>query len=584
MLSQLTITNFAIIKHLEIDFQSGLNILSGETGAGKSIIINAVNLILGGRATADTIRTGFDEARVEALFSLPGNSYMKEILSNNGIPFDGELLIRRIISRANRNRIIINSSIATLQLLSRIGQHMISISGQHEHQILLKPDNHLFLLDDFGNLNKERLDLTELFISYELLKKQGHRLETEIREGREKKELIGFQIQEIDEAHITAKEDEYLEEEKNRLRYSGQLRTLIGGVYENLYDKEDSILGGISQYAKELARGSDMDIRLKQVYEVFESVKVELEEAAFKLRDLQDSITDDPQRLEEVEERLQLLNRLKRKYRPSLSEILELKDELSAMKQNLYQKKEELEKINNQIREKEGKLVLMGTALSKSRKKAADELEAALEAELDLLDMGGTRFKVRFNETKNKASDNEKNLIKEIRPEGFDIVEFMISPNIGETLRPLTKIASGGELSRIMLALKTILARKSSIETIIFDEVDAGIGGATAEVVGEKLRFLSDYHQILCITHLPQIASKGETHYLVKKIVDNSRTQTQITRLNLEERIDEIARLLGGKVITDQAKAHAREMLNYSFNLTRKPISKSCPDNTSESE
>ncbi len=562
MLVQLNISNFAIISHLEINFKPGLNILSGETGAGKSIIINAVNLILGGRASADLIRSGYDEARVEALFSFPQNRSITELLSNLGLPFDGELLIKRTISREGRNRITINGSIATLQMLSRVGVTLISISGQHEHQFLLKPDNHLYILDDFGGLTDERLKLSETFDRYQSLKEDLLRLKREIKESEERQELTGFQIQEIDAAQIKEGEDALLEDEKKRLRYANELMALVTESYQMLYEKESSVLSELSLCIKRMEKGSEVDQRFSTIMNSLTSAKVEIEEVALELRDLKKTIIMDPLRQEEVEERLQQLSKLKRKYGPTLKDILNFRDKLTRVVDNLEQKMEERERILKKLEDMEKDILSKATVLSKKRKKVAKELEKSVKNEMRLLDMGETRFEARFHQEGVTIEDDRENKMRGIKGEGHDRVEFMLSPNIGEELRPLTRIASGGELSRIMLAVKTILARTASVETIIFDEVDSGIGGATAEVVGEKLDSLADYHQILCITHLPQIASQGSSHFLVKKRIKQKRTQTIISELNSEERVKEIARLLGGKVISQRALAHAKEMLS----------------------
>jgi DNA repair protein RecN (Recombination protein N) len=561
MLKQLIISDFAIINHLEIDFRPGLNIMSGETGAGKSIIINAVNLILGGRASADLIRGGAKEARVEALFSLPDNSLISRYLSELDVRSDGELLIKRTISREGRNRILINGSMATLQMLSRIGMMMISISGQHEHQALLKQDNHLFLLDDFGGLTAERMDLAESFNGYEALKEKCLKTEREIKQSRERQELALFQIKEIEAAHILDREDSLLEEERKRLRHAEQLKGIIAGTYDTLYEKEDSIISELSLCVKGVEKGSEIDRRLESVGNALASAKAELEETALHLRQLRDSVVISPFRLEEVEERLHFINSLKRKYGPSLEDVMAFREELSGMIHNLDRQEKGLEDFKKDLKKQEKDTVSRATALSLKRREIAKKMEKSVEGELALLEMGGTSFEVSLEPKDPEDTNDPEMLINSIRPEGYDRVEFMLSPNVGEELRPLSKIASGGELSRIMLALKTILARKASVETVIFDEVDSGIGGGTADVLGEKLNSLAEYHQILCITHLPQIASKGETHFLVTKTVRRNRTETLITALSREERVKEVGRLMGGKVVSDQAIALAREML-----------------------
>lgn len=558
MLSQLIITNFAIISHLEIRFKPGLNVLSGETGAGKSIIINAVNLILGGRASGDLIRTGADEARVEALFAMPESASVKELLKELGLPFEGDLLIKRHISREGRNRIMINGSMATLQMLSRIGVALMSISGQHEHQVLLKPDNHLFLLDDFGSLSGERADVSALFDRRQGLHEDRRSLEGEIREKREKQELARFQREEIEKADPRPGEDDLLEAEKKRLLHAEELRHIVRETYGALYEEQGSLLSGLSSCIRKLEKGTEMDDGLKPIARALESVKIEIEEAAFELREKKKGITADPQRLERVEGRLQLIRKLKQKYGPTIEEILQFKDRLSHLMTDLEAKQEALNEIHEQIKFVEKEVLDKAALLSHNRKQAAGKFEAALRSELALLDLAGTRFEVRFYE------DGDRRSIAAVREHGMDRVEFMMSPNVGEELKPLSKIASGGELSRIMLALKTILAKTSSVETIVFDEVDSGIGGGTAAVVGEKLHSLARFHQILCITHLPQIASKGSTHFVVRKKVSEGRTGTVIAELGREERVEEIARLLGGRTVSQRAIAHAKEMLTHS--------------------
>ena len=564
MLVQLNISNFAIINHLETRFSPGLNILTGETGAGKSIIINAVNLILGGRASSDLIRTGSEEARVEALFNIPEKHSINELLSGLGLPFDGELLIQRTISREGRNRVNINGSMATLQMLSKLGLSLISISGQHEHQLLLRPENHLYLLDEFGGLNEERAALAESYRAHQTLKEDIKGLEIEIKEGEQRQELSAFQADEIQGADIKNGEDVLLIEEKNRLRHAEMLIQIVTESYQTLYENEDAVISRLSQCIKKIETGIEADRRLLTIRDAIASAHVELEEAALDLRNFQKSIMIDPDRLEHVEERLQLINRLKRKYGSTIEEILRIKEELSRRMDHLELKRKTLEKVRKELDEVEKVVVSQAVALSMKRQNVSKKLQKAVEQELNRVDMGGTRFEAHFYPTKVDNRDKTNIDIGDIRGDGYDHVELMISPNIGEELRPLSRIASGGELSRIMLALKTILARSASVETIIFDEVDSGIGGATAEVVGEKLHSLAQYHQILCITHLPQIASKGNTHYLVKKQVIDRRTQTVISKLNAEERLMEIARLLGGRTISKKTVAHAKEMLTAS--------------------
>ena len=560
MLVQLSISNFAIIRHLDITLKPGLNILSGETGAGKSIIINAVNLILGGRASADLIRSGCREARVEALFVFPENRLLAEMLSELGFPFEGDLLIKRTIFREGRNKILINGSLATLQMLSRIGSLLISISGQHEHQLLLKPDHHVYLLDDFGGLSDKRRELNEEFSRYQALKEEISQLQREIQETGERQELARFQVQEIQEAGFSPDEDEVLTQEKRRLQHAGELLAIVSEGYQGLYERNDSALSLISLCTKRIDKGTGIDPGLCAIRDALAEIEVKLEDVSFALRDFQKTIQMDPQKLEEVLERLELLSRLKRKYGPTLQEVFLFKEKLASMMDDLEEKRERLARLAEARERLEDAVIHRARALSNRRKKTGSILEKEVEKELHQLHMAETRFQVNFDQAGGNKEE-EQDTIEEIQADGFDHVEFMISPNVGEELRPLSRVASGGELSRIMLALKTILARSASVETIIFDEVDSGISGATAEVIGEKLLSLGGYHQILCITHLPQIATQGQSHFLVSKGVINGRTQTNISQLDHEGRVQEVARLLGGRQITSRAVAHAREML-----------------------
>jgi len=562
MLHQLNISDFAIIKDLEITLEPGLNILSGETGAGKSIIINAMNLILGGRASADLIRSGCKEARVEALFSFPENRFLTDMLSDLGLPFDGELLIKRIVSREGRNRISINGSIATLQMLTRLSTVLISISGQYEHQRLLKSDNHLYLLDDFGGLSGERTTLTEIFNRCQALKDKIRHRKNEINEISENQELARFQIQEIEDAELSPDEDALLAEEKRRLQHAEELREIVSEGYLTLYERNDSVLSSLAQCTRRMDKGAEIDSRLSAVRDGLKEVEVNLEDISFAIRDLQDTIHMDPHRLEEVVERLELLNGLKRKYGPTLGDVLEFKDKLAVMMVDMDGKRQGLRELEEEQAILASDVTARAVALSGKRKKAAKRLEKAVEKELQYLHMQETRFRVAFESEQKDGKKEETPPSVEIRAEGLDHPEFMIAPNVGEELRPLSKIASGGELSRIMLAIKTILARTTSVETVIFDEVDSGISGATAEVVGEKVLSLSGYHQIICITHLPQIASQGQTHFLVRKDVSRGRTHTSISELDNKGRVQEIARLLGGKEISASAVAHARGLLS----------------------
>lgn len=535
-----------------MSFEPGLTIISGETGAGKSILINAVNLILGGRASSELIRSGCEEARIEALFTLSNHPPVAEALDRMGISFDGELVVRRSISREGRSRVFLNGSMATVQMLSAIGPWLMSVSGQHEYQGLLRPENHLFLLDAYAGLMERREGFSALFREHQRLKKEASSLAEEIGKRRNERELALFQIEEIEKAAPLPCEDDELMEEKKRLQHAEELQKTAQEAFEILYEGQDSIISSLSRVLRAARRASDLEGAFSPIAGSMEDAAARLEDASFALRDLKAKLKSDPGRLERVLERLEVLGTLKRKYGPSLQDVLEKRAKLISLASQEEEKARILEDASKRRDDAFSRLMDLGKALSRDRMKAAEEMERQVEGQLEELHLKGTRFRVSFDR---QAEDQA------LGPEGLDRVEFLLAANVGEELRPLSRIASGGELSRIMLALKTILAKSASVETVIFDEVDSGISGATAEVVGEKLRALSSYHQVICITHLPQIAGKGTSHYLVRKEVIEGRTKTLVSLLRPEERLREVARLLGGRRITEKALAHAADLL-----------------------
>ncbi len=562
MLVQLNITDFAIIESLSVNFLDGLNILSGETGAGKSILINAVNLILGGKASPDLIRTGAEKATVEALFHLPKEPDFLKYFTEMDISFDGEVLIKRVVTKSGTSRVWINGSLATLQIVSKLGPDLISISGQNEHQLLLRPDNHLFILDDFGGLAEERLMVNGVYRECCDLRDRITKLRSHLKEEEGKRELIEFQIHEIDEARLTKGEDIELEAERKKLANAEKLIDLAYKGYQTLYAKDESVLAVLSSLMKDLEQLVSLDPDLEGHKKQLEDAQLQLEDLALGLRDFFSGLKVDPKRLEEIDDRFHLIKKLKRKYGQSIEDILSLREVLSKEGDQIVSGKIELESFEKSLGQREKDWLKMALELSEKRHNAAKIFEKKVEEELHKLGMAGTVFKIKFDSADLEGtSSKEDSLSTSISADGIDTLEFMISPNVGEDLRPLAKIASGGELSRILLALKTMMAQSGSVETLIFDEIDAGIGGSIATVVGEKLKTLSSYHQILCITHLPQIAAFGKTHFLVKKTVTKSRTKTHISLLEKEDRVNEIARLLGGKKISEKTLSHAREML-----------------------
>ncbi len=550
------IRNFAIIDELKIRFSPGLNVLSGETGAGKSIIVGAVSLLLGDRASSDQIRTSEDSAVVDALFDISDNDRLKESLRSRGFDAGEELLIKRVVSRSGKNRIYINGSLANLNMLSSLSESLVNICGQHEHQVLLNPDNHLDILDEFGGLTPLSTEFAGLFREYSSLKADLENLKSSAEQRIQTEEFLKFQLREIEEARISVGEDVSLAEERKIIQSSGKLKEYAEGAYETLYGGEGSVLASLSRVVRDIREIQKIDPSLKISPQELDSVLFGLEEAALALRDYFEKVSFDPARLDEIEERLEYLGRLKRKYGGTLDRVLEKREEIRRELEKIFHNDEEIARVEGVLRVLEESLREKAEVLSGRRKEEARVLKEKIEQEIHDLKMERARFEILFVEpAEGQAATPVFN------PRGKDTVEFYLATNIGEDLKPLNRIASGGELSRIVLAMKKVLAGVGSVGTIVFDEVDSGIGGATAEIVGEKLRDVSRSHQVICITHLPQIASFGESHYVVSKDVSGRRTNTRVRLLSASDRLDEIARMLGGVEITDKTKAHAAEML-----------------------
>jgi len=551
MLRELAIRNFAIIDDLSISFEDGLSVLTGETGAGKSIIINAVNLILGGRASGDMIRSSEETAELEALFEVPVKSSAAMVAKANGVDISEGLLARRVIQKNGRHRIYVNGRLATTQILSSISGHLASIAGQHGHQNLLKNEHHLFVLDRFGGLSGPSGLCGQVRACYEEvhpLIRRLTKLRGEVESHAERRELLAFQVQEIDQADIAVGEDEALEQERERLKHAEHLYETVGRCVESLYGMDGAVVETTSSIGKELQSLCGTDASLSPVANRVETAILELEDVAGELQKYLQTVVFDTERLEALELRLDTLRSLKRKYGGTLASILSHREEAEQELKRVSSLPEKITETEKELEMQSAKLKSLCRKLSERRRKAARQLAKGVQKEVACLGMNKTRFKVSFGNV--PVGDNTSPYLVlangAIEATGIDRVEFLISPNVGEDLRPLVHIASGGELSRIVLALKAMLATKDAVETLIFDEVDAGIGGEVAEMVGEKLESLSRFHQVICITHLPQIARFGKNHFRINKIVDKGRTMTRIEPLNHDARVKELARMLGG--------------------------------------
>jgi DNA repair protein RecN (Recombination protein N) len=553
MLQELRIKNFAIIDELDLSFSKGFNILTGETGAGKSIILNAVQLLLGDRASEELIRSSEEEASVEALFDISENREVKGRIHEKGQRLSGaeegdSLLVRRVISRSGRGKAFINGNLATLGMLSEIGEELLSIYGQHEHQSLQRVDTHIDILDEFGELMELRDEFQNLFQRFTSLSQELERIRGEKERREKERELRAFQSKEIEKAGIRIGEEEALKEEKRVLAHAKKLTDFANASEEVLYSTEGSAIERIQSVLHQGKEMATIDPSLSPIFKNLDGALIQLEEVALALRDYSKRIEVNPGRLEEIENRLEEIDRLKRKYGSTEADILRFKEEADETLKSFTSDEERLSQLEGEIGPLREEMTQRAQKLSRERKRVASELKRSVEKELATLGMKKTTFQVRIDD---QALSNK----------GKDRIEFLISPNIGEEVKPLAKIASGGELSRIMLAMKRILAIIGGRQVLIFDEVDAGIGGAIAEVVGRKLRELSKHHQVICVTHLPQIACFADRHHSVKKEVKSGRTVTVVDPLEKEARVDEIARMLGGVKVTEKTRAHAQEMM-----------------------
>ncbi len=566
MLRELLIRDFAIIEKLRIRFDSGLTVLSGETGAGKSIIIRAVNLLLGSRASTTVIRTGAERAEVQGFFEIPPANPAWNGMRELGFdPAEG-LLIRRIVAANNRHRVYINDRLVTAQALSGLTQHLASISGQHAHQGLLRERLHLHMLDQFAGLTGLGDEVRDRFLELQPLLAREKALTEKQRHQDAQRELLTFQRREILAAAVTPGEDEALEAERRRLRHAEELYSLVYGGVERLYGARGAVMDGVAQVIEDLRRAAAIDAGLEEALQQIEDISYRIEDAVQALRAHLATVQVDDKRLEEVEERLDALFKLKRKYGGSLEAVARRLEEIEAELGAIGNLETELADVRGRIEERCRRLADSARRLSARRRAAAAELAAAMEKELARLGMPRTRFAIDLRPVP-VAEAADPRLVADdaaITETGREQAGFLIAPNVGEELKQLAAIASGGELSRVVLALKAILAGTETVETIVFDEVDAGIGGAVAEVVGRKLTELARSHQVICITHLPQIARFGDHHFRISKEVRGGRTRTRFVPIDEARRAEEIARMLGGEKITAATLAHAEEMLAAS--------------------
>jgi DNA repair protein RecN (Recombination protein N) len=553
MLRFLRISHFAVIDAVEVEFEPGFNVLTGETGAGKSILVEAVGLLLGGRASGDLVRTGEDGAAIEAIFECDGE----------------ELVVRREITAQGRSRAFVNGALATAGALKDLSARLIELHGQHEHQTLLDPAMHLDVLDTFGRL-EDLIGATRA--AFETMRTAGEeltRVQRTVADREARLDLVRFQLGELDRAALKPGdpgEDIELAATRQVLASAERVERLCAESYTSLYESDEAILAGLGAVWRRVGELAALDPRFQPYLDAREGIKSQLEDLALFLRRYADTIEASPARLQQLEERLALLERLKRKYGPTLADVIARRDALRRELSDLEGSDERVAQLERAHAAARVAYLGAAHALGKERRRGAASLSRQLERLLSELAMERTRFEVRFNTAPLPETAWDAR--------GIDAAEFFVSPNPGEELRPLARIVSGGELSRIMLAIKTLTATSrhgfsdatdrppsASAPGLIFDEVDAGIGGRVADVVGRNLRTLGSAFQVLCITHLPQIAAYADTHFQIAKRVERGRTRTTVVRLDEPRRVDEVARMLGGEAISDSLRASAREML-----------------------
>ncbi|MDP6051634.1 MAG: DNA repair protein RecN [Candidatus Latescibacteria bacterium] len=567
MLTNLIVQNYALLDEVNIEFSAGLNILTGETGSGKSILIGALELILGSRATKDAIRSGMDSATVEGLFEWKSDDPMIPLPEDLDIEMeDRTLIIRRDVTRDGRSRCTVNGHPVTVTVLKRLGEFLVDLHGQHDHQSLLDQGTHINFLDGFGDIKRLKEQVAHAFRHFSGAARALKQLDEENLATRERRELYQFQLEELEKADVYPGEEGELEQELAVLEHAEQLIQVASTAYEALSQREGAVIDQLIQIIRSLEDIERIDVSLSEPVSNARSARYYLDDVVVFLQQYRDRIEFDPVRLDEVQERLEQLKMLKRKYGGTLKEVCVYRDRMADEINRLETADEQRSELEEALEQARKTLTAKAEKLSTARKKTASRMETRVVKELTELGMKKTRFQVHIGwlevadgpiviEGKSYQADAS----------GMDHVEFLISPNQGEELKPLVHIASGGEISRVMLALKVILAESDQVRTLVFDEVDLGIGGRIAESIGQKLKLLSQSHQVLCITHLHQVACWGHTHFTVHKESSRGRTVTQINHLDQNGRVQEIARMLAGETVDDMAVTHAREILRRTL-------------------
>ncbi|MGT2754527.1 DNA repair protein RecN [Streptococcus ovis] len=550
MLLEISIKNFAIIEEVSLTFDTGMTVLTGETGAGKSIIIDAMNLMLGARATTDVIRHGSPKAEIEGLFSLDVTSGLQEVLAEQGIEFSEELIIRREILANGRSVSRINGQLVNLSVLKQVGQYLVDIHGQHDQEELMKATHHISLLDSFGENDFQSLKwhYQTTFDAYRNLRKQVIEKQKNESEHKARIEMLEYQIAEIEASELKMGEDVALNQERDRLMNHKQIADTLTNAYTMLDNEDFSSLGNLRSAMNDLQTLEEYDPEYKELSQQLTETYYIVEDVSKRLEDILDNLDFDGNRLMQVEQRLDLLHTITRKYGGTVDDVLEYLSKITEEYQLLTGNSGSSQDLEGQLKQLERELVHNAQQLSQARHELASALEADIQQELQDLYMEKARFQVQFTKGKFNRQGNEN-------------IEFYISTNPGEDFKPLVKVASGGELSRLMLAIKSAFARKEGKTSIVFDEVDTGVSGRVAQAIAQKIYKIGQFGQVLAISHLPQVIAIADNQFFIEKISDESTTVSQVRLLEMEERVEEIAKMLAGDHVTEAARTQARELL-----------------------
>jgi DNA repair protein RecN (Recombination protein N) len=544
MLSQLHIENLAIIKELTLEFNHGFSVLTGETGAGKSIILQAIHLLAGDKATPKLVRSGTEQAVVEALFEIPLKSPVRRIAADNGIDCDDTLIVKRILAANGRSRFYVNGSMTTAKIVGSLHEYLLSVASQHDHQQLLSPQAQLDFVDIAGDLLPKRQAVAELYEDWSAAKRRLADLQGNERDKEQRKDFLHYQINEIEQAALIDGEEERLQEEKKRLRSSTELSKLAAEAYDRLYAITDSL----AMVRKNLEQAADLDPQAVAISEAVAEQSYLLEDQRRDIRHYIDAIPHDPARLDEVGERLNTLAHLKRKYGATIADILHFLAEAREEYAALESLDQEITATSALVATAHGLLHKACQDLRADRQKTAAKLAVAISGELRSLCLENSLFEIVLTP-------------REPSRTGMDQLEFLFSANYGEAVKPLSQVASGGELSRLLLGLKCVLAKNDQVETVIFDEVDSGISGKAAASVGAKIKELARHHQVLCITHHAQIASLADDHFQVSKVIEGDRTVTTIRALQGPAKLEALAAMLDGTSVTDSTLAYVQQLV-----------------------